>query len=189
MHHTSPACAARACLARFLQNVLTKRAVTDLALAPPQYFWHLVCGSATDMASIEWSKVFGSHDTNETHWTRIVPKEEIDAVRGELLAAVGMDETAWKAYRASVVDFRNQDAAHHQTLPSVEQYPQFDHAINAAQFMYGRLGQLPDAKECKCLPAEIKPWMSRVDEMVRQSVQGGFEACKSLGTLDPLAGA
>jgi hypothetical protein len=54
-----------------------------------------------------------------------------EKTRQELYAQLGMSKNQWREYRQTLVDFRNQMAAHHDLNAAIEKYPDFDVALKA----------------------------------------------------------
>ena len=117
----------------FEQSVKVRRMIEGIALNPPQTFWIMTVNLLADMAAIEWSKIFGSWD-EDTHWTRVVPKEKHDGIRAALLNTLGFSQEEWATYRDQIVRYRNEMVAHHDLDSTVVKYPHYDKAIVAANF-------------------------------------------------------
>jgi hypothetical protein len=59
-----------------------------------------------------------------------------EKTRQELYAQLGMSKNQWREYRQTLVDFRNQMAAHHDLNAAIEKYPDFDVALKAGASSY-----------------------------------------------------
>ena len=84
----------------FAQSIKVRRMIEGIALDPKQTFWIMTVNLLADAAAIEWCKVFGSWD-EDTHWTRVLPKEKHDEVRTALLDELGITQSEWEAYHGS----------------------------------------------------------------------------------------
>ncbi len=98
--------------------------------------------NAFDVAAMSWCIVFGSdHAEHQAlHWKNLFP--ETDAFRQGLLKALAMSINDWRAYRKTVVDYRDEHAAHRDLRPDATHYPNFDAALAAADFYHERLCEL-----------------------------------------------
>jgi hypothetical protein len=122
----------------FAQWIKARRMIEAIAVEPKQTFWIMTINLLADAASIEWSKVFGSRE-EDTHWTQVVAKDNRDEVRAALLRHLSLTQQEWSAYRNSNVDYRNQMVAHHDLDAAVVNYPHYDKALEAANFMFDTL--------------------------------------------------
>jgi len=163
------------CLLEFAQAVKVKRMLTEEASDPAQNFWHYINGTLMDLAAIQWCMVSGS-DENDTHWKRVVLKDQHDAVRSDMLKAIKLDADGWKAYWSSVVDCRNQLAAHRDLQAKVMSFPHYDPALAAADFMYTRLYPMGDVGD---LPQRLDVWSNHVANNMAAIVRVAFKASSS----------
>jgi hypothetical protein len=169
------------CLLKFAQVVKIKRVLVAEALHPAQTFWYFVTGATTDIATIEWCKVFGSHG-DDTHWTRVLPPKEHDRTRQDLLTTVKLDQEKWEQYRDSVVRYRNQLGAHHDLDANVDKFPHFDHALLAAYFMYERFYNLLPENELGGLPQSLERWSDTVIGNITPIIKKAFAGSAPLGS-------
>lgn len=181
MHSRHSVIAPMRCLLQFAQAVKVKREVEATALDPPQTFWLYLTNVMTDKAAIEWSKVFGSWD-EDTHWTKAVSREKRGEVREKLLAAVQMDGKSWKTYRLTVVNYRNQMAAHHDLDANLEKYPYYDVALTAAYFIYEQLRGLVNEGERGGLPESLERWSTTVSGNMAAIIRNAFAGSAKLGS-------
>lgn len=120
----------------FARTVHLKRALSSVESDPELNFWRVVHGNCTDIAAVEWCKLFGS-DREQTHWKNVVPNEGHSKFRKGLFEATGMEEPAWLKYREEIVFFRNTLAAHMDIwVNRAKQYPVYDAALTAAYYYY-----------------------------------------------------
>ena len=76
-------------LAAFVRNVHLKRVLHDLAPEPRLNFWRVIYGNFTDMAVIEWSKLFGYDRKQPTQWRSAVPEAQHAAFQRDLVRTLG----------------------------------------------------------------------------------------------------
>lgn len=181
MHSRHPVIAPLRCLLEFAQAVEIKRLLTAVAQDPPQTFWRYTTGVMTDIAAIEWCKVFGAYG-EDTHWTHVIPKEKCDETRKGLLAAVKMNEEGWTKYHASVLNYRNQMGAHHDLGANIEKYPHFDSALQAAYFIYGRLYAILKDGESGGIPEPLERWSKTVAGNMAPIIRHAFAGSAKLGS-------
>jgi hypothetical protein len=97
----------------------------------------LLYGNLTDMAVLEWCKLFGSDDDDHqpVHWRNVAGDPE--RFRKELLGRLGIYESKWRSYWAEMKRYRDQSVAHHdQRRVEIKTYPTFDLALESAYFYY-----------------------------------------------------
>lgn len=186
MHSRRPVLASLHRLMAFAQAIKVRRMVEGIALEPKQTFWIMTVNLLADAASIEWSKVFGSWD-EDTHWTRVVPKDEHDKVRSALLGELGFSKTEWERYRDEIVGYRNQLVAHHDLAATVAKYPHYDKAIVAANFMFDQLRGLADPDLLGGIPTSLEGWSNTVAGNMSVIVRKAFQASATLGSNVPSA--
>lgn len=155
--------------------------VEEIASEPQQTFWIMTINLLGDAATIEWSKVFGSWD-EDTHWTKVVAKDEHDAIRLALLTELKLTQKEWEVYRDSIVDYRNQLVAHHDLDAGVGKHPHYDHALVAAYFMFDRLRAYADPELLGGIPTSLDRWSSSVAGNMRAIVRAAFEGSARLGS-------
>lgn len=180
MHSRHPITAQLTSLQDFMQAVKVKRTLHAAAMEPAQVFWHYLMGVMTDKAVIEWCKVFGLRD-DDIHWTQVVPEGQREDVRERMYAAVGVDAEGWKKYHGEMLTYRNQCAAHHDLDAKAENFPSFDFAVAAAQFMYAELYSLNDGETGH--PADLPAWADAVGTSMARIIQAAFAGSAGLGEV------
>jgi len=186
VHSRHPVLAPLHRLMVFAESIKVRRMIEGIALVPKQTFWIMTVNLLADAASLEWSKVFGSWD-EDTHWTRVVPKERHDEVRASLFVELGFTEAEWKAYRNEIVGYRNEIVAHHDLDATVAKYPRYDKAIVAANFMFSLLRSIADSDQLGGIPTSLDGWSTTVAENMSVIVRKAFEASATLGSNVPSA--
>jgi hypothetical protein len=180
MHPRHPVLAPLHCLQLFAQAVKVKRLLEEVALDPKINFWVYTTNVLLNEAAIQWSKVFGSTE-EQTHWTKSFDQTDREQMRNQLYQHLGMTKNQWREYRATVVDFRNQMAAHHDLNAAIQKYPHFDVALNAADFMYGQLlKQVPDDNGGGLAWQGLLKWADHVSRHMGPIVARSFEASAAL---------
>jgi len=168
----------------FSQSIQVRRMIEGIALEPKQTFWIMTVNMLADTAAIEWCKVFGSRE-QDTHWTRVLPKEKHDAIRQELLKRLGFSEEKWKEYRDTIVSYRDQIVAHHDLDATVAQYPHYDSAIIAANFMFDQIRNAANQDWLGGIPTSLARWSDGVAGNMSAIVRKAFEASATLGSNVP----
>ncbi len=93
-----------------------------------------------------------------------------------------MNKDEWEAYRELLIGYRDQLAAHHDLEADVKNYPKYDAALVAADFMYAELlSRLPDEK-AGGLYLELERWSATVARNMRPIVKTAFESSARLGS-------
>ena len=135
---------ARETLRSIVDAVALTRALRVLGDDPPLAL-RIARNNAFDVAATSWCILFGSdHAEHQAlHWKNLFP--DTDAFRQGLPKALGMSMDDWRACRKTVVDYRDEHAAHRDLDPDTTHYPNFDTALTAADFYHERLCEL--AKE------------------------------------------
>lgn len=168
----------------FAQSIHVRRMIEGIAIEPRQTFWIMTMNLLADTAAVEWCKVFGAWE-EDTHWTRVVPKERHDDIRSDLLRALGLSQAAWEEYRNSIVSYRDQMVAHHDLDATVPNYPHYDQAIVAASFMFDQLRNFADPNFLGGIPTSLDRWSQTVARNMSAIVKIAFEASASLGSNAP----
>lgn len=184
IHSCHPVLAPLHRLMVFAQSIHVRRMIEGIALDPKQTFWIMTVNLLADTATVEWCKVFGSWD-EDTHWTRVAPKEQHEDIRADLLKILGLSQGAWEEYRDSIVSYRDQMVAHHDLDATVTNYPHYDVAIVAANFMFDRLRNLADPDSLGGIPTSLDHWSQTVARNMSAIVRKAFEASASLGSNVP----
>ncbi|CAB3753052.1 hypothetical protein LMG29739_01653 [Paraburkholderia solisilvae] len=119
----------------FVRLVMLKRVLHEVLPNTRVDFWRIMQGASLDYGLIEWCKVFGNYH-DDTHWTKLVPSNRHDDFRKGLHAAVGRSADEWDAYHTEMKEYRDQLAAHHDLTATLDNFPSFDAALEAAYFYY-----------------------------------------------------
>jgi hypothetical protein len=170
----------------FAQAVHVRRMIESIAVEPKQTFWIMTMNLLIESAAIEWCKVFGSWDEH-THWTQVASENDHEKIRRELLLALGLTLSEWEAYRDTIVNYRNQMVAHHDLDAFVAAYPQFDPALNAAEFMFDQLRAKADQDWLGGIPTSLDRWARGVAGNMTPIVKKSFWASAELGSNVPSA--
>jgi hypothetical protein len=165
----------------FAQFVQVRRMIEGIALEPKQTFWIMTVNLLADMAAIEWCKVFGSY-AEDTHWTRVLPKERHHKIRHDLLKQLAFNKEQWKEYHASILDYRDQAVAHHDLEATVANYPHYDAAIVAANFMFDQIRRAANQNLLGGIPTSLDTWSQGVAGNMSAIVRKAFEASAMLGS-------
>jgi hypothetical protein len=99
-------------------------------------FWTLTIDAHLLRATIDWCMVFGSDNSNPTHWKRLsMSDSEVlnRSFREGLFKATGLDPNTWRQYWESMTDFRNRYAAHRE-FEFASPVPNFDTALAVAYY-------------------------------------------------------
>lgn len=99
-------------------------------------FWTLTIDAHLLRATIDWCMVFGSDNSNPTHWKQlsITDSEQLcKSFREGLFKTTGLDRDSWRQYWESMTDFRNKYAAHRE-LAFKSPVPNFDMALSVAYY-------------------------------------------------------
>jgi hypothetical protein len=168
----------------FAQWIKVRRMIEKVALDPKQTFWIMTVNLLADAAAIEWCKVFGSWD-EDTHWTRVIPKERHHEVRAALLGQLDFSQVEWERYHDGILQYRNELVAHHDLNASVAKYPHYDKAIVAANFMFDQLRNAADPDELGGIPTSLDRWSTGVAENMSIIVRKAFQGSAELGSNVP----
>lgn len=184
MHTRHPILAPLHRLMMFAQSIKVRRMIEQIPLDPKQTFWIMTVPLLADAAALEWCKVFGSWD-EDTHWTRVFPRERHDEVRAALLNELGFSQSQWEAYHDGILRYRNELVAHHDLTASVAKYPHYDKAIVAANFMFDQLRNVAEPDELGGIPTSLDRWSDGVANNMSVIVRKAFQASASLGSNVP----
>lgn len=172
------------CLMAFAQAVHVRRMIEAIAVEPKQTFWIMTLNLMMDSAVIDWCKVFGSWD-EQTHWTRVLPKNYHEQVRTDLHFALGLNAEKWKAYRETVVQYRDELIAHHDLNATVAAHPKFDPGLKAATFIFDQLRARANQDWLGGIPTSLDRWARGVASNMRPIVTKSFAASAVLGSNVP----
>jgi hypothetical protein len=120
-----------------VRNIRLRRELNLACANPPLSFWRVIYGDLTDIAVLEWCKLFGSDDNEKQtlHWKNVVP--DVDAFRHDLLSRLNASPEQWKSYWDDIKRYRDRSVAHHdQRRVEIKAYPTFDLALLSAYFYY-----------------------------------------------------
>lgn len=115
-----------------------KRSLAAIDADPNLNFWRIIYGNLLDISVLEWCKIFGTN-SEPTHWKNIVPEDDHDSFRQDLLKNIGVDHEAWGSYRGELKTYRDTRIAHHIEELSPQNYPQLDLALQSSYFYYDYL--------------------------------------------------
>ncbi len=104
---------------------------------PPLAFWRLIYCNLSDIAVLEWCKLFGSDDDDHhhLHWKNVVANPV--RFRADMLLRLGIYESKWRSYWNEIKRYRDKSVAHHNLHRSeITNYPRFDLALESAYFYY-----------------------------------------------------
>ncbi len=155
--------------------------IEKIALEPRQSFWIMTVNLLADSAAVEWCKVFGSWN-EDTHWTKVVPTEQHDQIRADLLKAIEFTQTEWEEYRNNIMSYRDMIVVHHDLDASVAKYPHYDVAILAANFIFDQLRNIADPDYLGDIPTSLDRWSQTVAGNMEVIVRKAFEASATLGS-------
>ena len=99
------------------------------------YFWKFTTDVHLLQASIYWCMVFGSPNSNPTHWKHLATSQEDaqilqETLRKAVLKHTGFTSLEWDKYWKQMVDFRNKYVVHRDDFDGVT--PHFDKALAVA---------------------------------------------------------
>jgi hypothetical protein len=124
-------------LASLVKTIQLRRAFHAVSPAPALVMWRVIYGNLTDVAVLEWCKLFGSDDDQKqtVHWKNIASDHE--QFRKDLLSRLGIYESKWRSYWAEMKRYRDRSVAHHdQRRIEIKNYPTFDLALESAYIYY-----------------------------------------------------
>ncbi len=94
-------------------------------------FWNATSTAHLLVATLEWSKVFGSDQSEKTHWKNTVNKEQEAAFNEVAIAAAGSKEEWTKSWK-KMNSFRCQFVAHTDIASDLKSVPSFDIPLKIA---------------------------------------------------------
>lgn len=129
--------------------------------------WVYTFNNFMEMAVLNWCHLFGN-DTDDLHWLTIMANT--DEFREKLLEAVDMNFNEWKAYRKTVIDYRNKDVAHIEVRPEGD-VPQMDIALTAAFYYYSvALAEIRTLHDYPELPNNLSQFNDEINETANNYV-------------------
>jgi hypothetical protein len=120
-------------IASLVRTIQLRRTLYSVSPKPSLVFWRVIYNNLTDMAVLEWCKLFGSDDAQNqpVHWKNIASDPE--TFRKELFASLGIYESKWQEMKR----YRDLSVAHHDARRvEIKNYPTFDLALESAYFYY-----------------------------------------------------
>ena len=124
-------------LASVVRTIQLRRTFSVVSPTPTLVMWRVIYGNLTDMAVLEWCKLFGSDDEQNqpVHWKHIAPDPE--QFRKDLFSNLRIYELKWRSYWTEMKRYRDRVVAHHdQRRIEIKNYPTFDIALDSAYFYY-----------------------------------------------------
>jgi hypothetical protein len=172
MHSRKAPIAAMHCLMVFAQSVRIRRMILEIAHEPNQTFWNLTINLLLESAALAWTKVLGSR-SEDTHWTKVLPRNEHETTRAALHQHLGLTAEEWKTQRESIVAYRDQMC------------PQYDVAFKAACFMFDRIRAAVDEDWLGGIPSNLDRWSKTVSGNMRAIVRTAHAGSAMLGPNVP----
>lgn len=162
-------------LVHLARSAEMKRVLTAVDPEPRLNFWRLILGNQLDIAVLEWCKVFGS-DGEATHWKKVVPADNHDQFRTDLLGALGVTADAWTDYWNQMKGYRDNLVAHHIELNRVPNYPILDLALKSSFFYYKYLiNELRLLGETR-YPDDLQTYCAAFQAQAREVATGAIAA-------------
>jgi hypothetical protein len=124
-------------LTNLVRNIHLRRELSAICAVPRLGFWRLIYGYLSDIAVLEWCKLFGSDDEERQplHWTNTVSDQT--QFRNDLFSRLRIYESKWFSYWNEMRRYRDQTVAHHDIRRfEIKNYPKFDLALEAVYFYY-----------------------------------------------------
>ncbi len=99
-------------LVNLVRNIQLRRQLSSACADPQLAFWRLIYGDLTDIAVLEWCKLFGldDEDRQHLHWKSVSNPAEF---RTDMLSRLGICESKWRSYWNEVKRYRDKSVAHH----------------------------------------------------------------------------
>ena len=122
-------------LVNLVRNIQLRRQLSSACADPQLAFWRLIYGDLTDIAVLEWCKLFGldDEDHQHLHWKSVSNPAEF---RTDMLSRLGICESKWRSYWNEVERYRDKSVAHHDLRRSEIMNCPFDIALESAYFYY-----------------------------------------------------
>lgn len=159
-------------LGMFVRQVEAKRALEAAEREPHLDFWRLMYGGLSNLAVIEWYKLFGAVGSNALHWQNVYADRK-DEFRTGLHAATAMDDAAFTAYRNDIKRWRDTDFAHFDPdAPRPPKWPHFGTALAAADYYYSWIVAELDEGDHHLFPANLA--------IFRRVVRSGYDSAAGL---------
>jgi hypothetical protein len=129
-------------IANLIRSIQMKRVLHGANAKPHLVFWQVLYGNLSDVATIEWCKLFGSDDEahQPVHWKNSIRQSEHADFRKRLLAHLGISKREFDKYWKDVKRNRDKRVAHMDfDQPDGDAWPVFDIALESACFYYDEL--------------------------------------------------
>jgi hypothetical protein len=143
-------------LVSLVRTIQVRRTLHVVWADPPLNFWRVIYGNLTDMAVLEWCKLFGSDDDQNQpiHWKNVAL--DPDAFKRAMLANLVIYDSKWRSYWTEMKTYRDQVVAHHdERRRDIKRFPTFDLALESSYFYYkhilSELGKLGENRQPKDL--------------------------------------
>src|SRR5580700_12207216 len=83
-------------LVNLVRTVHLRRTLSFVRVDPHLNFWRVIYGNLTDMAVLEWCKLFGSDDekSQPVHWKNVAP--DPDQFRKDMFSSLKIYESKWR---------------------------------------------------------------------------------------------
>jgi hypothetical protein len=124
-------------LANLVRTIHLRRTLSSVRADPHLNFWRVIYGNLTDMAVLEWCKLFGSDDEKNqpVHWKNMASDPE--QFHKDMLSRLKIYDSKWRSYWTDIKRYRDQSVAHHDhRRVEIRSYPSFDLALQSAYFYY-----------------------------------------------------
>jgi hypothetical protein len=124
-------------LVNLVRAVHLRRTLSSVRADPPLNFWRVIYGNLTDMAVLEWCKLFGSDDgtSQPVHWKNVAL--DPDKFRKDMFSSLRIYESKWRSYWSEMKRYRDQSVAHHDPRRvEIKNFPSFDLALESTYFYY-----------------------------------------------------
>jgi hypothetical protein len=146
-------------LANLVRSVQLKRALTGIEPDPGLNFWRVIYGNLTDIAVIDWCKLFGSDDEDhqQVHWKNVFVDQ--DAFRAGLLQFISLPQSGFETYWREMKSYRDRHAAHLDfDKPRPDRWPSFDHALPSSYYYYAQMLPALRARGMTRYPDDLKSY-------------------------------
>jgi len=158
----------------FLYHYLAYKELSSIlkTLNQKKTFWIYTSNAHLMQCFNHWCMVFGSYDTNQTHWKKL--KFNIDKDTGGflsiLLKGLNMSENEWRVVWDDITGFRNSYTAHRDIVDDRGPVPYLDHAYKSVCIYYNWLVEkvyLATEVRMDCL----EDFIEEHTESIRQTIQ------------------
>jgi hypothetical protein len=169
-------------LAMIVRNVHLRRELSNVCAEPALNFWRLIYGNLTDMAVLEWCKLFGADDseTQPVHWKSVA--QDQDRFREKMLSSLGISREAWNEYWTEMKTYRDHAIAHFDPRQSVSisRYPPFDIALKSSYFYYAYLRSELSKLGEGLLPEDLEEYSLRFAKKCNEVATVALNATKHI---------